>query len=89
MEPPPIDAVIEAEVLLRELGALDPSDELTPLGRILAKLPIEPRLGRMMVLGALFQVGDALTTMAAASTTGSEFFLTDMSRGRLTYRQAR
>jgi ATP-dependent RNA helicase A len=89
MEPPPIDAVIEAEVLLRELGALDASDELTPLGRILAKLPIEPRLGRMMVLGALFQVGDALTTMAAASTTSSEFFLTDMSRGRLTYRQAR
>ena len=82
MEPPPIDAVIEAEVLLREMKAMDSRDELTPLGRILAKLPIEPRLGKMMVLGALFYAGDALTTMAAASATGSEIFVTDMLRGR-------
>ena len=87
MEPPPIDAVIEAEVLLREMLALDSNDELTPLGRILARLPIEPRLGKMMVLGAMFFAGDALTTMAAASSTGSEIFLTDMTRGRLSFRQ--
>ena len=45
MEPPPIDAVIEAEALLKEMKALDGNDELTPLGKILARLPIEPRLG--------------------------------------------
>ena len=82
MEPPPIDAVIEAEVLLREMKAMDNHDELTPLGKILARLPIEPRLGKMMVLGALFFAGDALTTMAATSATGSEIFMTDMTRGR-------
>lgn len=38
-----------------ELDALDANDELTPLGRILARLPIEPRLGKMMVLGCIFQ----------------------------------
>ena len=83
MEPPPIDAVIEAEVLLREMRAMDNQDELTPLGKILARLPIEPRLGKMMVLGALFFAGDALTTMAASAANGSEIFMTDMSRGRL------
>ncbi|NXX74251.1 DHX9 helicase, partial [Urocolius indicus] len=41
IEPPPLDAVIEAERTLRDLDALDSNDELTPLGRILAKLPIE------------------------------------------------
>ncbi|NWW99185.1 DHX9 helicase, partial [Caloenas nicobarica] len=41
IEPPPLDAVIEAERTLRELDALDSNEELTPLGRILAKLPIE------------------------------------------------
>ncbi|KFO75597.1 ATP-dependent RNA helicase A, partial [Cuculus canorus] len=41
IEPPPLDAVIEAERTLKELDALDSNDELTPLGRILAKLPIE------------------------------------------------
>lgn len=38
-----------------ELDALDSNDELTPLGRILARLPIEPRLGKMMILGCIFQ----------------------------------
>ncbi|KAK2084655.1 ATP-dependent RNA helicase A [Saguinus oedipus] len=63
IEPPPLDAVIEAEHTLRELDALDANDELTPLGRILAKLPIEPRFGKMMIMG----VGDAICTIAAAT----------------------
>merc|ERR1719273_2208534 len=87
LEPPPIDAVIEAEVLLREMRCFDKNDELTPLGRILARLPVEPRLGKMMILGALFGCGDAACTIAAQASTGTEFFMTDMTRGRLTYQQ--
>ncbi|KAM9005794.1 ATP-dependent RNA helicase A isoform X3 [Antechinus flavipes] len=67
IEPPPLDAVIEAEHTLRELDALDANDELTPLGRILAKLPIEPRLGKMMIMGCIFYVGDAVCTISAAT----------------------
>uniref|UniRef100_A0A1B6BXD9 RNA helicase n=1 Tax=Clastoptera arizonana TaxID=38151 RepID=A0A1B6BXD9_9HEMI len=84
IEPPPIDAVIEAEVLLKEMKCLDQNDELTPLGRILAKLPIEPRLGKMMVLGVIFYCGDALATMAANSSTFPEVFITER---RLSYQQ--
>lgn len=40
IEAPPLDAVIEAEVVLRDLKCLDHMDNLTPLGRILARLPI-------------------------------------------------
>ncbi|XP_066991752.1 ATP-dependent RNA helicase A isoform X2 [Anabrus simplex] len=87
IEPPPIDAVIEAEVLLREMKCLDANDELTPLGRILAKLPIEPRLGKMMILGTMFFCGDALATMAANSSTFPEVFTTGMDHRRLTYQQ--
>lgn len=87
IQPPPIDAVIEAEVLLREMKCLDVNDELTPLGRILAKLPIEPRLGKMMILGTMFFCGDALSTMAANSSTFPEVFTTGMDRRRLTYQQ--
>ncbi|XP_053619357.1 dosage compensation regulator isoform X2 [Plodia interpunctella] len=87
-EPPPLDAVIEAEALLRELGCLDSqaNDALTPLGTILAKLPIEPRLGKMMVLGFVLGVGDALTTMAANSTTFPEIFMLE-GRRRLSMHQ--
>ncbi|PKK27240.1 DEAH (Asp-Glu-Ala-His) box helicase 9 [Columba livia] len=67
IEPPPLDAVIEAERTLRELDALDSNEELTPLGRILAKLPIEPRLGKMMIMGCIFYVGDAVCTISAAT----------------------
>lgn len=38
-----------------ELDALDSNDELTPLGRILARLPIEPRLGKMMIMGCILK----------------------------------
>ncbi|XP_075689242.1 ATP-dependent RNA helicase A isoform X2 [Rhinoderma darwinii] len=78
IEPPPLDAVIEAEHTLRELDALDSNDELTPLGRILAKLPIEPRLGKMMIMGCIFYVGDAVCTISAATCFPEPF----VSEGR-------
>ncbi|XP_062619282.1 ATP-dependent RNA helicase A-like isoform X1 [Saccostrea cucullata] len=82
VEPPPIDAVIEAEALLKEMRALDSNDELTPLGKILARLPIEPRLGKMIIYGCIFYVGDAMCTIAA-STTFPEPFITPTDRRRL------
>ena len=87
VQSPPIDAVIEAEVMLRQMLAIDTHDELTPLGRILARLPVEPRLGKMMILGTLLQCGDAMTTITAAASTGAEVFMTDLTNGRLMQRQ--
>ena len=55
LEPPPLDAVVESIVLLKEMEALDENEALTSLGYILAKLPIEPRLGKMIILGCAFQ----------------------------------
>ncbi|KAH8252671.1 hypothetical protein KR032_001180, partial [Drosophila birchii] len=87
LEPPPVDAVIEAEVLLREMRCLDSNDELTPLGRLLARLPIEPRLGKMMVLGAVFGCADLVASMASYSSTFSEVFALDIGQRRLANHQ--
>ena len=38
----------EARALLRDLGALDGADRITPHGRALARLPLHPRLGHML-----------------------------------------
>ncbi|XP_064617044.1 LOW QUALITY PROTEIN: ATP-dependent RNA helicase A-like [Liolophura sinensis] len=84
VEPPPIDAVMEAVALLKDMRALDDNEELTPLGRILAKMPIEPRLGKMIIYGCLFRVGDAMCTIAA-STTFPEPFITPADRRRLSW----
>ncbi|KAK7017965.1 ATP-dependent RNA helicase A, partial [Halocaridina rubra] len=75
VQAPPIDAVIEAEVTLREMKCLDRNDELTPLGRILARLPVEPRLGKMVILGCIFFHGDATCTIAAHNSTSPEIFI--------------
>ncbi|GFR82951.1 ATP-dependent RNA helicase A-like protein, partial [Elysia marginata] len=82
VEPPPIDAVIEAEHMLRAMRALDSNDELTPLGKLLARMPIEPRLGKMIIYGCIFYVGDAMCTIAA-STTFPEPFIVPTDRRRL------
>ncbi|XP_058120720.1 dosage compensation regulator [Anopheles ziemanni] len=87
IEPPPLDAVIEAEVLLKEMRCLDEKEQLTPFGRILARLPLEPRLGKMMVLSTLFQLCDPIATMAAYSGTFSEIFLLDIGQRRLAQHQ--
>uniref|UniRef100_A0A2I2YVH9 RNA helicase n=1 Tax=Gorilla gorilla gorilla TaxID=9595 RepID=A0A2I2YVH9_GORGO len=75
----PLDAVIEAEHTLRELDALDANDDLTPLGRILANLPIEPRFGKMMIMVCIFYVGDAICTIPAA-TCFPEHFINEGKR---------
>ncbi|MEY5027370.1 MAG: ATP-dependent helicase HrpA [Verrucomicrobiota bacterium] len=47
---PPVFASIRAGYrLLHELGALTETNELTPLGRELAQLPVDPTLGRMLL----------------------------------------
>lgn len=50
LEPPRPEAITQALALLRRLGALDEGC-ITTTGRALARLPIHPRLGRMLVEG--------------------------------------
>jgi ATP-dependent helicase HrpA len=52
LDPPPKRAVEEGYRLLEELGALDDARALTELGKKLARLPVDPRVGRMILGGA-------------------------------------
>lgn len=49
LEAPPSEAWRAAERLLRELGALDEADRLTPIGQAMVRLPLEPRPARLLV----------------------------------------
>ncbi len=49
IEPPPGRAIADGYQLLQELGAVDDNNLLTPMGRELAKLPLDPRVGRMIL----------------------------------------
>nr|BFE99560.1 ATP-dependent RNA helicase HrpA [Streptoalloteichus tenebrarius] len=54
VDPPDRRNIADGVALLHELGAIDPAEKdprrrLTPLGRRLAQLPIDPRLARMVL----------------------------------------
>ncbi len=49
VEPPSPRAIADGYQLLQELGAVDGQRRLTPLGRELARLPVDPRIGRMIL----------------------------------------
>jgi ATP-dependent RNA helicase DHX29 len=58
---------------LVEVKALTSGEELTPLGRQLAKLPLDVYLGKLVLLGSLFSCLDATVTIAALLTSKSPF----------------
>ncbi|HET9643796.1 MAG TPA: ATP-dependent RNA helicase HrpA [Burkholderiaceae bacterium] len=49
LEAPPRKAIADGYALLGELNAVDERNELTPIGKELAKLPLDPRVGRMIL----------------------------------------
>ena len=49
LEPPRAKAITDGEQLLVELGALTEDLVLTPLGQALSRLPLDPRVGRMLL----------------------------------------
>ena len=64
LEPPPESTVQHGVALLRLLGAVDDGG-VTVLGRLLARLPVHPRLGRLLVEGRRFGRADQAALAAA------------------------
>jgi len=49
LEAPQKRAIADGYQLLSELGAVNDDNQLTPVGRELSKLPLDPRIGRMIL----------------------------------------
>lgn len=56
MERPNDENILSAIKRLQDVGAFDGNDNLTPLGEILSTLPVDVRIGKLMLFGAIFQV---------------------------------
>ena len=70
LDPPDARQVRDGVALLRELGALEPAkagsgNRLTPLGRQLAQLPVDPRFGRMVLEGDRLGCAEEAIVIAA------------------------
>lgn len=65
VEPPPSENVREALQVLYRLGAITENQELTPLGAKMAKLPVTPRLARVIVAAQELQCLDAAVSVSS------------------------
>ncbi|XP_054809447.1 DExH-box ATP-dependent RNA helicase DExH5, mitochondrial isoform X2 [Prosopis cineraria] len=73
LQSPELLAVQNAIEYLKVIGALDENENLTDLGRYLTMLPMEPKLGKMLILGAIFNCLDPVLTIAAGLSVRDPF----------------
>jgi HrpA-like RNA helicase len=73
MNPPAKGAIHDAVHVLKVLGALDASGLITPVGNQMATLPVEPRIGRMILEAENFGCVQEILTIAACLSTGNIF----------------
>mmetsp|Transcript_2779 Transcript_2779/g.6054 ORF Transcript_2779/g.6054 Transcript_2779/m.6054 type:complete len:1428 (+) Transcript_2779:632-4915(+) len=77
LDPPAADSVSYAMDRLVRLGAIqlnDNGETLAPLGRCLSRLPLDPAIGRMLILGVVMKCLDPLLTSAACFSSRSIFY---------------
>uniref|UniRef100_A0AAR2JPS1 RNA helicase n=1 Tax=Pygocentrus nattereri TaxID=42514 RepID=A0AAR2JPS1_PYGNA len=80
LDAPQQQAVCNAVSLLRKIGACErESHMLTPLGQHLACLPVNVKIGKMLIFGAILGCLEPIATIAAAMSEKSPFS-TPMSR---------
>lgn len=75
LDPPTEKAVGLALKNLQDLNALDRSENLTALGFHLARLPVEPHIGKLILFGALLGCLDPVLTIAASLSFKDPFFI--------------
>ncbi|KAI4364040.1 hypothetical protein MLD38_020183 [Melastoma candidum] len=75
LQPPDSLAVQNAVELLKTIGALNDQEDLTPLGRHLCTLPLDPNIGKMLLIGSIFQCLNPALTIAAALAYRDPFVL--------------
>jgi ATP-dependent helicase HrpB len=68
LDPPPRAAFAEAKALLAALAAIDDDDRITEAGRLLRRLPLPPRLARMVVDAARDRAASLACEIAAIIT---------------------
>lgn len=75
LQPPEPLAVQNSVDLLKTLGALDENENLTKLGKHLSLLPVEPNIGKMLIMGSVFGCLDPILTIAAGLAVRDPFIM--------------
>ena len=73
LDPPSATNIQRAIAALVEVKALTTTEEITPMGRLLSKLPMDVHLGKFLLVAALFKCLDPALTIAATLNSKSPF----------------
>ncbi|GAA5911978.1 uncharacterized protein JCM6883_000753 [Sporobolomyces salmoneus] len=73
IQPPEPQRVRAALETLLHVGAIDPNEQLTSLGRVLLQLPVEAAIGKLCLLGSFFRCLEQTLTLAAILTNRDPF----------------
>ncbi|XP_042504463.1 DExH-box ATP-dependent RNA helicase DExH3-like isoform X2 [Macadamia integrifolia] len=73
LQSPELLSVQNAIEYLKIIGALDENENLTILGRHLSMHPVEPKLGKMLIYGAIFNCLDPILTVVAGLSVRDPF----------------
>ena len=79
MDPPKEEAVAHSMNRLRKLGAISLNrstnvETLSPLGVCLSKLPLDPAMGKMLIMGCVMNCLDPVLTAAACVSSNEVFY---------------
>lgn len=73
IEPPPKASIETSIAFLKEQSALDEKEQLTPIGELLAQLPVDVIVGKMLIMASVFDMIDPVLTIAAGLCIQSVF----------------
>lgn len=73
LDPPSSVNIQRAVLVLVEVGALTPNEDITPLGRLLSALPTDIHIGKFLLMATIFRCLDPALTIAATLNSKSPF----------------
>ncbi|KAF1807654.1 putative ATP-dependent RNA helicase DHX34 [Mucor lusitanicus] len=82
IEAPSMDFINSSMDFLFNLGAIDANEKLLGLGSVLSKLPVDCIVGKMLILGVVFNIVDPILTIAAGMSVQSPFTRVTLNTNR-------
>ncbi|KAK2578059.1 hypothetical protein KPH14_008474 [Odynerus spinipes] len=83
LQPPNRIALHKAVDVLRELNILDKYENLTPLGRLVAQIPVHPTLGKALVLSTVFQCFQPMLHITTIYSMDKDLFANSLGTSSL------
>ncbi|KAK6803917.1 hypothetical protein RDI58_001701 [Solanum bulbocastanum] len=88
MDPPAPETLMRALEVLNYLGALDDDGNMTRLGEIMSEFPLDPQMGKMLVVSPEFNCSNEILSISAMLSVSQYSLMKQMVSSRLEAQKA-